>query len=76
VSTLACSAVPDPQPAATLAAALNRVPKADEVAAALFAAVRSLECPTATELTLDAPIADAKERLLRHYLDDRWTWRR
>ena len=76
VSTLACGAVAVPQPAATLAGALNRVPQTDEVAAALFAAVRSLECPTATELSLDAPIAEAKERLLHHYLDDRWTWRR
>jgi lipoate-protein ligase A len=76
VSTLACSPVPVPQPAATLAAALNRVPKTDELAAALFAAVRSLECPTATELSLDAPIIEAKQRLLHHYLDDRWTWRR
>jgi len=76
VSTLAYGAVAAPRPAATLAAALSRAPSVDEVAAALFAAVRSMECPTATELSLDAPIVEAKERLLDRYLDDRWTWRR
>jgi lipoyl(octanoyl) transferase len=76
VSALARSAVPVPQPAATLAGALNRVPAVDEVATALFASVRSMECGTATELLMDATIIEAKQRLLDRYLDDRWTWRR
>jgi lipoate-protein ligase A len=76
VSALARSAVPVPQPAATLATALNRVPTVDEVAAALFASVRSMECATATELTLDTAVTAAQQRLLHRYLDDRWTWRR
>jgi hypothetical protein len=76
VSALARSAVPVPQPAATLAGALNRVPTVDEVATALFASVRSMECGTATELLMDATIIEAKQRLLDRYLDDRWTWRR
>ena len=47
-----------------------------EVATALFASVRSMECGTATELLLDATITEAKQRLLDRYQDDRWTWRR
>lgn len=76
VSELACTGVPAPQPAATLAASLGRVPSADEVAVALFDAVRSLECERATEIELDSTVDAAMRRTLDRYLDDRWTWRR
>jgi len=76
VSTLAENAVPMPEPAATLSEALDRVPTIDEVATALFDAVRALECADASELVLDAPLEDATQRLLDRYTDDRWTWRR
>ena len=76
VSAVAGNAVAPPQPAATLSAALGRAPSVDEVADALFAAVRSLECPRATEFVLDSTVERAMERTLDRYRDDRWTWRR
>jgi lipoate-protein ligase A len=76
VAELAADAVPAPAPAATLRAALGRVPAVDEVAAALFDAVRAGECPDATELQLDSTIEAATRRALDRYRDDRWTWRR
>jgi lipoate-protein ligase A len=65
-----------PPPAATLAASLGRTPSVDEVASALFEAVRELECPDADELQPDAALASARARLVARYLDDCWTWRR
>jgi lipoate-protein ligase A len=65
-----------PPPAATLAASLGRTPTADEVAGALFDAVRELECPSADELLLDAGLEAAQARLVARYNDDCWTWRR
>ena len=76
VSALAEVKVPDPQPAATLSASLGRVPTAEEVAAALFDAVRALECARAEEIGLDSTIDGARQRALARYLDDEWTWRR
>ncbi|HUQ83691.1 MAG TPA: lipoate--protein ligase family protein [Gemmatimonadaceae bacterium] len=76
VSELADTAVAPPQPAATLASTLRRIPAAEEVAAALFDAVRSIECARATELAVDSALMSSKARLLDRYLDDRWTWRR
>ena len=76
VATLAGNAIAPPLPAATLSAALGRTPDADEVASALFAAVRSLECPRASELTLDSTVEAAMQRALDRYRDDDWTWRR
>ena len=76
VSAIAGNAVATPHPAATLTAALGRAPSVDEVAATLFASVRSLECPRATELTLDSTIEQAMHRALDRYRDDEWTWRR
>ena len=75
VSELASVPVPDPQPAATLAGALGRVPSFDEVAVALFEAVRSLECDHAAEMDMNPTVRDAS-RALGRYLDDGWTWRR
>ena len=63
-------------PAATLRAALGRTPSVHEVTDALFAAVRSRECPTATEFYVDQSLEIATRRLLDRYVDDRWTWRR
>jgi lipoyl(octanoyl) transferase len=76
VSAIAGDAVSPPHPAATLSAALGRTPSVDEVADALFAAVRSLASPCATELTLDSKIEQGLDRALDRYRDDRWTWRR
>lgn len=76
VSAIAGSAVATPHPAATLTAALGRTPTVDEVADTLFASVRSLECPSATELAIDSTIERAMGRALDRYRDDEWTWRR
>lgn len=75
VSELASAPVPGPQPAATLVASLGRVPSFDEVALALFDAVRSLECEDAAEMDMNPTVRDAS-RALGRYLDDGWTWRR
>lgn len=75
VSELASVEVPNPQPAATLAASLGRVPSFDEVATALFDAVRSLESEGAAEMDLNPAVDDAS-RAIGRYLDERWTWRR
>jgi lipoate-protein ligase A len=64
-------------PAATLRGALGRAPSIDEVARALFAAVRDLEDPAAAPLGDDEPaLAAAFEVARARYLDDAWTWRR
>jgi len=76
VAELAMHTVPAPAPAATLRAAMGRVPTVRDVAESLFDAVRSHECAGATELQLDATIEAATRRALDRYLDDRWTWRR
>jgi lipoyl(octanoyl) transferase len=65
-----------PQPAATLSRSLGRTPGVDEVAAALFDAVRTLECPRADMLAIDDALDTTKARLLLRYTDDCWTWRR
>jgi lipoate-protein ligase A len=76
VSAIAGDAVPSPHPAATLTAALGRSPTVEEIAASLFAAVRALECPTATELALDESVDHSMHGALDRYRDDQWTWRR
>ena len=58
---------PSPQPAATLTGSLGRTPAVDEVAAALFDAVRSLECPDAAECACDESVElDARARSDRY----------
>jgi lipoyl(octanoyl) transferase len=60
---------------ATLHALLGRSPEADEVADAMFDAVRSLEDADATGLGED----EVREETLKHvphFLDEDWTWRR
>jgi lipoate-protein ligase A len=76
VSAIAGNAVATPHPAATLTDALGRTPTVHEVADSLFSAVRALECPCATELTLDSTIERAMTRALDRYRDEQWTWRR
>ena len=63
-------------PPATLRTALGRPPEHDEVAKALFAAVRALADPAATCLAPDDDLTDDALRLRDHYADPRWTWRR
>jgi lipoate-protein ligase A len=62
-------------PAATLANALGREPSVDEVANALFHAVKSLEDPAATTID-ESYLADLTARHLDHYSNSLWTWRR
>jgi lipoyl(octanoyl) transferase len=76
IELLATSPVASPVPAATLSEALGRRPSAEEVAAVMFDAVRSLECPRARELELDATTRSDMTRSLDRYRDDCWTWRR
>jgi lipoate-protein ligase A len=60
---------------ATLHSLMGRPPVADEVAAALFDAVREMEDESATRISED----ELREETLKHvprYLDEEWTWRR
>jgi lipoyl(octanoyl) transferase len=75
IAALATRALPDLPAASTLRDALQRVPTLEEVAEALFGAVRQIEDPAASPLIddmLDADVRDARRR----YDDDSWTWRR
>ena len=76
VAELAGDTRMQPPPAATLADAMGRRPTIQEVADALFDAVRSLESRTAHELDLDTQTNDSMHRALERYRDDAWTWRR
>jgi lipoate-protein ligase A len=60
---------------ATLNALLGRAPDAEEVAIAMFGAVRELEDPQATELAEDDVRGEALQGV-PHFLDEDWTWRR
>jgi lipoate-protein ligase A len=60
---------------ATLAALLGRTPDVEEVAGAMFDAVRSLEDEDATELSEEEIRADTQKHVPR-FLDEEWTWRR
>lgn len=66
---------PIPAPA-TLAGALGRTPAPCDVAEALGNAVRALEDPNASELTVDEELRARASALVVRYLDDGWTWRR
>ena len=67
---------PPPPPPATLHQLLDRIPGLDEVADALFAAVRIREDAGATLLVPDHLFADEVSAASERYRDDRWTWRR
>ena len=66
---------PIPKPA-TLVDALGRAPQANEVAAALFDAVRLLEDSDARGLDADRSLDERTQMLRCRYLDAAWTWRR
>jgi lipoate-protein ligase A len=76
LAELASRPLPAVPRAATLHAALGRVPTTDEVADALFDAVRALEDREAAPLEPDDALLAEAARWEAHYLDDRWTWRR
>jgi lipoyl(octanoyl) transferase len=65
----------DAAPAATLTRALGRTPSVDEVANALFDAVRRNEDPAATMLE-ESDLHDATSRHIDKYTSEWWTWRR
>lgn len=69
------SANNDPPKAATLSDALGREPTHDEVARALFDAVRSLEDSSASEIE-EEEIAALTARHLEQFANPLWTWRR
>ena len=71
-SSAKSGSVPAP---ATLHALLGRSPDAEEVAEAMFDAVRSLEDADAIELDEDE-VRDAALQQVSHFLDEGWTWRR
>ena len=60
---------------ATLQALLGRAPEPNEVAAAMFDAVRELEDEAAIEMLEDDVRSEALQRV-PHFLDEDWTWRR
>jgi lipoate-protein ligase A len=66
---------PVPRPA-TLRAALGRAPNEQELAHALFEAVRHHEDPGAVELFTDSILEKHTRALCCRYLDPAWTWRR
>lgn len=76
VGTLASVPVPAASPAATLREAIGRAPTPEEVAGALFDAVRALEDPDASPPTDEAQLRAAAEAALDRYRSPEWTWRR
>lgn len=66
-------AIPKP---ATLGEALSRQPTVDDVAGALHEAVRDLEDPDASHLSIDDELRARTSGLVVRYSDDAWTWRR
>jgi lipoate-protein ligase A len=63
------------QRAATLTASLGRAPLFNEVAHALFDAVRETEDSAATDLH-ESEMSEATARLTEKYRNELWTWRR
>jgi len=76
VSTLLREPICPPPPPATLRAVLGYEPPLDDVASALFDAVRRNEDPEATELLIDSPLLDWVAALRTRYEHPAWTWRR
>jgi lipoate-protein ligase A len=60
---------------ATLRALLGHSPEIEEVASAMFEAVRSLEDNGASEISEEEIRAETMNRI-PHFLDEGWTWRR
>jgi lipoate-protein ligase A len=69
---MSSNAIPRP---ATLHGLLGRSPDIDEVARAMFDAVRSREDDQATEIQEQEIRAETMSRI-PHFLDEGWTWRR
>jgi lipoate-protein ligase A len=61
---------------ATLGDLLGRAPSVADLAGALAEAVRDLEDPNATLLSLDDEVRARASALVVRYVDDAWTWRR
>jgi lipoate-protein ligase A len=76
VAALLRSPVLPPPPPATLHQALGRVPALDEVARALFDAVREREDADACGLAADQQFSERVAVASARYRDERWTWRR
>jgi lipoate-protein ligase A len=76
IAELASRELPALPPAATLCAALGRSPRLDEVADALFGAVRRIEDPCASELAVDQLQSEALAAARQRYDNESWTWRR
>lgn len=75
ISSLLLDPGPEPPRAATLSGALGREPSVEEVANALFGAVRSLEDPHATTLA-ESDVSAITQAHLDDYRNPLWTWRR
>lgn len=76
VAELSGTPLVQPPPAATLFEAIGRRPTIEEVASALFDAVRSLEFATARELAVDSSLDQSTQLALHRYRSETWTWRR
>ncbi|MGQ0537475.1 MAG: lipoate--protein ligase family protein [Gemmatimonadaceae bacterium] len=76
VAELAAVAVPRTAAAATLRGSLGWAPGLDEVAAAIFAALREHCAGRVKQLALDAELVAAAAQARGRYLSDAWTWRR
>lgn len=76
VASLLRVPVAPPPPPATLHDALGRVPALDEVAAALFDAVRGREDGDASRLEPEHSFSEAVAAAAARYHDMCWTWRR
>ena len=76
VAALTDVQLPASAPAATLRDALGRAPSLQEVADALFAAVRTRSTSSVHWLKVDDELARATRVARERYSDDLWTWRR
>ena len=76
VPELSTIPIPPAAPAATLREALGKAPSLQEVARALFAAVRLHVDVEAMALEPDAELHRATHAARTRYADDSWTWRR
>jgi len=68
-------AAPPPAPA-TLRALLGRAPRAEEVAAAMAAALEASEGSAPRVMEVDDALGAAARALTGRYLSEEWTWRR
>ena len=76
VAELLTTGAPPPPTPATLSEVMGRPPAVNEVAEAMFDAVRGLEDRAARVVEIDSPLAGMVEIARSKYVDDAWTWRR